>query len=1089
VTGQRATELGATFGRLAEVQRNIEAVAQAWTATLNDRLGVTGQRATELGATFGRLAEVQRNIEAVAQAWTATLNDRLGVTGQRATELGATFGRLAEVQQNLARGARQWTDALNERMGVTGKRATELGATFSALEERQRSAAQGYNQLRAAIDPVVAAQQRLADAQRRVDAAVKADIITRAQGNATMAQYRANLTNTAAAMLTSETAAGKLRTQFLATANSIAILDGPLGGIASRFSAFGVLIGRTGLLVGGALVAVAAFGAVLNRGIRNLSEWEAANARVNAILQTTGNQAGLTGEQIRRMTSQIALNTLESEQSVMAAAQRLLTFRDIAGSVFEDVLKAATDMAALGFGTVESETVKLAKALEDPAQALTSLSRAGIVFTRQQRQVIVSLVESGRQAEAMERILGNVNARVGGAAEAAARDTLAGAFDTISQAAGRAVRDFAAFVLETTALDRALKALAAGLADYAGGPETSEQELARRRADVARLRQQSQTARELEGSSFEFSGSLQGVERELAEAERLLAISEERVRVEEQLTAATRARQMVSRDTQAVSDLATEIDLRRQLLGLSEDEQRLQRSLAQLGLRGLDIAQRVSDYEARLRAAGTSQAIINELTDAYRDTLKDVAKETERARDTAALERQTRAVMSNTENLRQQVELMHLQVAAIQSGATESEARAWAEEQVARRMAETLQSAEGVPEAAKLAAAEFLVMQDQARLVKEQLEAAAQAANMQRELENTLEGLQNQLAVLDAQIELLEQGVDFSVAQRLAEIEVAKARVETLIVTEGITAELEAQLATLNAMSGLTIEIAEREARVSQFRPARGGGGGGGRVTDIQETIDQLNLQIERERQILGLERVRRTELEIFFQLQDANARAQIQMSDDVLRGLAAEIAAKREALEVDKERQQLVEDLAKSIESQMERAFMSMVDGTKSAKDAFRDMARSILAELYRVLVVQRLVGMVSGPIQAFSQAVIPSANGNAFQGGNVVPFANGGVVSRPTLFPMMGGRTGLMGEAGPEAIMPLKRGRDGKLGVQAESGNTVHIVQNFSVAANGDESVKRIVAQQVPAIAEATKAAVIDARQRGGKMRAAFR
>jgi lambda family phage tail tape measure protein len=172
-----------------------------------------------------------------------------------------------------------------------------------------------------------------------------------------------------------------------------------------------------------------------------------------------------------------------------------------------------------------------------------------------------------------------------------------------------------------------------------------------------------------------------------------------------------------------------------------------------------------------------------------------------------------------------------------------------------------------------------------------------------------------------------------------------------------------------------------------------------------------------------------------------------------------------------------------------MERAFMSMVDGTKSAKDAFRDMARSILAELYRVLVVQRLVGMVSGPIQAFSQAVIPSANGNAFQGGNVVPFANGGVVSRPTLFPMMGGRTGLMGEAGPEAIMPLKRGRDGKLGVQAESGNTVHIVQNFSVAANGDESVKRIVAQQVPAIAEATKAAVIDARQRGGKMRAAFR
>jgi hypothetical protein len=54
-------------------------------------------------------------------------------------------------------------------------------------------------------------------------------------------------------------------------------LDGPLGGIASRFSAFGVLIGRTGLLIGGALVALTAFGAIMNRGTRALIEWEAAN--------------------------------------------------------------------------------------------------------------------------------------------------------------------------------------------------------------------------------------------------------------------------------------------------------------------------------------------------------------------------------------------------------------------------------------------------------------------------------------------------------------------------------------------------------------------------------------------------------------------------------------------------------------------------------------------------------------------------------------------------------------------------------------------------------------------------------------------
>lgn len=60
-------------------------------------------------------------------------------------------------------------------------------------------------------------------------------------------------------------------------------------------------------------------------------------------------------------------------------------------------------------------------------------------------------------------------------------------------------------------------------------------------------------------------------------------------------------------------------------------------------------------------------------------------------------------------------------------------------------------------------------------------------------------------------------------------------------------------------------------------------------------------------------------------------------------------------------------------------------------------------------------------------------AAKGHAFSGGNVTPFAKGGVVSGPTMFPFSKG-TGLMGEAGPEAIMPLMRGPNGKLGVSAQ-------------------------------------------------------
>lgn len=66
----------------------------------------------------------------------------------------------------------------------------------------------------------------------------------------------------------------------------------------------------------------------------------------------------------------------------------------------------------------------------------------------------------------------------------------------------------------------------------------------------------------------------------------------------------------------------------------------------------------------------------------------------------------------------------------------------------------------------------------------------------------------------------------------------------------------------------------------------------------------------------------------------------------------------------------------------------------------------------------------------------VVPSASGNVFTAGRIIPFANGTVVTRPTFFPMAGGNIGLMGEAGEEAIMPLSRGADGKLGVLARGG-----------------------------------------------------
>lgn len=67
--------------------------------------------------------------------------------------------------------------------------------------------------------------------------------------------------------------------------------------------------------------------------------------------------------------------------------------------------------------------------------------------------------------------------------------------------------------------------------------------------------------------------------------------------------------------------------------------------------------------------------------------------------------------------------------------------------------------------------------------------------------------------------------------------------------------------------------------------------------------------------------------------------------------------------------------------------------------------------------------------------------------EGGSPKAFAKGGVFNSPHMFPMADGGSGLLGEAGPEAIMPLTRGPDGKLGVKnSEGGDTSGIVVNIT-------------------------------------------
>ncbi|MFC6687784.1 phage tail tape measure protein [Jhaorihella thermophila] len=132
-----------------------------------------------------------------------------------------------------------------------------------------------------------------------------------------------------------------------------------------------------------------------------------------------------------------------------------------------------------------------------------------------------------------------------------------------------------------------------------------------------------------------------------------------------------------------------------------------------------------------------------------------------------------------------------------------------------------------------------------------------------------------------------------------------------------------------------------------------------------------------------------------------------------------------------------------------LRRAFDGVVlDGAKLS-DALESVARSMSQTVYSAAVqpvMDHVGGWLAGGVSKLVSGLLPFADGGSFAQGRVMPFANGGVVSGPVAFPMRGG-LGLMGEAGPEAIMPLARGADGKLGVRAEGGGRpVTVVMNIT-------------------------------------------
>lgn len=129
-----------------------------------------------------------------------------------------------------------------------------------------------------------------------------------------------------------------------------------------------------------------------------------------------------------------------------------------------------------------------------------------------------------------------------------------------------------------------------------------------------------------------------------------------------------------------------------------------------------------------------------------------------------------------------------------------------------------------------------------------------------------------------------------------------------------------------------------------------------------------------------------------------------------------------------------------------LKRAVDGLVQDGDSLSDALRNVFKSVMQTAYDAAVTP-VTDHFGAMIARGVSGMMPFADGAAFSQGRVMPFANGGIVSQATAFPMRGG-VGVMGEAGPEAIMPLARGADGKLGVRGGAGRPVQVVMHIQTS-----------------------------------------
>ncbi len=181
--------------------------------------------------------------------------------------------------------------------------------------------------------------------------------------------------------------------------------------------------------------ATAGIVSILRTVTKNFIEQERAVTKLEAVLKSTNEVAGLTSKELQVLAAGLQKVTIFGDEAIITAQSLLLTFTQIGRDVFPEAIETILNMSTAMGTDLQSNVIQLGKALNDPILGISALSRVGIQFTEVQKEQIKLFAEQGDKAAAQKIILGELETQFGGLARAMT-DTTEGALKQMSNAFG-----------------------------------------------------------------------------------------------------------------------------------------------------------------------------------------------------------------------------------------------------------------------------------------------------------------------------------------------------------------------------------------------------------------------------------------------------------------------------------------------------------------------------------------------------------------------------------------------------------------------------------------------------------------------------